>query len=120
MRWRLERSDVARLEALGVAVESAVVERAGERWLVYHWRRGDAGLLAETLRHGLAIDETPLTGGRERAVLRLATPVGAALPAERARAADTLERFTRDFREFLSGPGPPTARAARLAGGGPV
>ena len=120
MRWRLERSDVARLEALGIAVESAVVELAGERWLVYHWRRGDAGLLAETLRHGLAIDETPLTGGRERAVLRLATPVGAALPAERARAADTLERFTRDFREFLSGPPPPTARALRRAGDSPV
>ena len=104
MRWRLERSDLGRLEALGILVEAAVVVRDGRRWLVYHWRRGDAGLVTETLRHALALDETPQGGRRQRDILRLATPVGTGSSAELVRGADTLERFARDFRDFLSDP----------------
>ena len=103
MGWRLEQARSVRLDELGIEAESAVVERDGRRWLVYHWHRGDAGWIGESLRHGLAMDRVPLAR-RERAVLRLATPLGPGRPDARERGAERLEGFARDFRDFLGAP----------------
>ena len=89
--------------------ETAIVAWESTRWWVTQWRLGYHGVLGEAVRHALAIDASPFTAPRIRAVVRVRVPLVAGDPEARAAAAAMVERFLGDFREFL--PLPPEASA---------
>jgi exosortase/archaeosortase family protein len=79
--------------------QTAIVARESNHWWVAQWRLGYHGMWGEALRHALALDASPFTEVRQRAVVRLRVPLAHNDPREGA--AESAERFLADFRGFL-------------------
>ena len=72
--------------------------------LVYSWRRGDAGLVFESMRALLGIDSVEWNdeGASDRVVVRIATPVASQLRSDRRRAARLLDGFIEELGSELN------------------
>src|SRR5262249_1495213 len=93
----------ARRWLLGQDVRAAVAARDSELVLAYLWRPRDEGIWRETWRAAWALERGPFRRERQRAVVRLTTPLADAGPDARDRARRALDRFVADFRSELSG-----------------
>jgi exosortase len=100
--WSLRDRRRAELWTLRVEGELAVVSRRSELALVYVWRLRDRGILWHAQRALLGLDRAPLSHGRPRAVVRLATPLArdGALALDRSKR--ILDRFIADFARELA------------------
>jgi len=100
--WSIGEVRRSRVWMLGLDARVAVASRDQERALVYTWRLRDQGILRETSRSLLALDSGPFRRERQRAVIRLSTPLAHDGPVARDRAKQTLDRFITDFRGELA------------------
>ena len=82
--WIIE--DETQSERDGVPVDELVVRRGAERRLVRHWYLGTTGLLEETKREFLALDQSPFARATRGVVVRLSTPIDGGASRERASA----------------------------------
>jgi exosortase len=100
--WSIGEVRRSRVWMLELDARLAVASRDQERALVYTWRLRDEGVLRETSRSLLALDSGPFRRERQRAVIRLSTPLAHDGPVARDRAKQTLDRFITDFRGELA------------------
>jgi exosortase len=96
----------------GRPVEASLIEKGIERRLVYRWREGFSGLLAESLRGLVGIDRSPFGRTDPIVIARITTPAPAGL--DESSQGPAARRLDATFRELA-----PAIAAAIAAGESP-
>jgi EpsI family protein len=92
--WIVEEAGRESLDTIGKEVDFLVLRSGTRRVLVHHWRQGADGILAESLRSLMALDQSPFRRSRHTVVVRTTTEMGAPSPQNRRRAEERLARFS--------------------------
>lgn len=105
--WTVESEEQQVLEPGGHEVTVRVMRSGSRTRLVYHWYEGSAGLLGETLRSLVAIDQSPFARREPALVVRLEVELGVGKKRGLQAAKRHLETFHRKLESALNGVSPP-------------
>jgi len=101
--WNTQNSGSLRLEPGGYSAVWRLAVTGARRDLVISWHEAAGGLLAESLRSFLGLDQSPFRAPGDEITLRMSAPVLGAAPEDRAHAQTRLLRFYAEIRPILDG-----------------
>ena len=101
--WNTQSSGSLRLEPGGHSAVWRLAVTGARRDLVISWHEAAGGLLAESLRSLLGLDQSPFRAAGDELTLRMSAPVLGAAPEDRARAQTRLLQFYAEIRPVLDG-----------------
>jgi exosortase len=101
--WNTQSSGSLRLEPGGYSAVWRLAVTGARRDLVISWHEAAGGLVAESLRSFLGLDQSPFRAPGDEITLRISAPVLGAAPEDRAHAQTRLLQFYAEIRPILDG-----------------
>jgi exosortase len=101
--WNTQSSGSLRLEPGGHSAVWRLVVTGARRDLVISWHEAAGGLMAESLRSFLGLDQSPFRAAGDEIMLRMSAPVLGAAPEDRAHTQARLLQFYAESRPLLDG-----------------
>jgi exosortase len=100
--WTLEERVDGRVWGLGIEASRATIRKGEARQLVFLWNLRDPGTLRGNLRSLLALGTIRKEGELRRVVVRVSTRLAGPSPLAKDQSKQALDRFIRDFRDYLA------------------